>query len=196
MDVWGKVDDAEVLGALRRLIALGNNPQPALRDIAALGESATRTRFREQVGPDGQRWKPSLRAQLAGGRTLTKDGHLSGSVSASAGRDFAQWGVNRIYAAIHQFGGVIEKAAHSRQVRHRTDAKGNLLRSDALQGNGLVFAKNRHKRVSVRWFFVPTHKIVMPARPYLGVNDGDRADILDVFTRHIGSVSGGAAHAG
>lgn len=155
MDVWGRVDDREVLGSLQRLIALGRNAQPALKEVAALGESATRLRFRTQIGPDGLRWKPSLRAMVSGGRTLTKDGHLSGSINASAGPDFAEWGVNRIYAAIHQFGGVIR-------------AKAGALKF-ALPGGGFAVVK----------------AVTMPARPYLGVNDDDRRDILDVFERHI-----------
>jgi len=166
MDAWIKVDDADVRGALQRLIALGNNPTPALQDVAALGESSTRLRFRTQTGPDGQRWKPSLRAMLSGGRTLTKDGHLSGSISSSAGKDFAEWGVNRIYAAIHQFGGTIR-------------AKGGALKF-AIPGGGFAVVK----------------AVKMPARPFLGVNDDDRSDILAIFERRIAGASGGAAHAG
>lgn len=163
MDIWGTLDDGQLLGALRRLIALGQNPQPAFQEVAALGEAATRLRFRTQTSPDGQRWKPSLRAQLTGGRTLTKDGHLSGSVSSNAGKDFAEWGVNRIYAAIHQFGGMIKaKAAGALKFRLPNGA------------------------------FAVVKAVRMPARPYLGVNDDDRADILDVFERRIG----GAVHAG
>lgn len=166
MDAWIKVDDADIRGALQRLIALGNNPAPALQDVAALGESSTRLRFRTETGPDGQRWKPSLRAQISGGRTLTKDGHLSGSVSASSGKDFAEWGVNRIYAAIHQFGGVIR-------------AKGGALKF-AIPGGGFAVVK----------------AVTMPARPYLGVNDDDKSDILAIFERRIAGASGGAVHAG
>lgn len=167
MDIRLDLDDREIIGGLQRLIALGRSQEPVLRDIAALGEASTRLRFRTEQGPDGRRWKTSLRAQLAGGRTLTKDGHLSGSISGSAGKDFAEWGVNRIYAAIHQFGGVI-KAKSSGALKFKMPNGG----------------------------FTVVKAVRMPARPYLGVNDGDRADILDVFTRHIGSVSGGAAHAG
>ena len=167
MEAWINVDDTEVRGALQRLLALGNNASPALKEVAALGESATRLRFRAERGPDGQRWKPSLRAQLVGGRTLTKDGHLAGSINASSGADFAEWGVNRIYAAIHQFGGVI-----------RAKSAGGL--KFRIPGGGFAVVK------AVR----------MPARPYLGVNEDDRADILAVFQRHIGSATGGAAHAG
>lgn len=162
MDFYYSFDDGEVRGALLRLTALGNNPRPALRDIAALGESSTRLRFRLQRGPDGQRWKPSLRAQLVGGSTLTKDGHLSGSISSNVGKDFAEWGVNRIYARIHQDGGVIKaKAGGSLKFK--------------IPGGGFAVVK------AVR----------MPARPYLGVNDDDRGDMLDILERHIN----GASHA-
>jgi phage virion morphogenesis protein len=159
MDVWGRVDDREVLGGLQRLIALGRNAQPALKVIAELGVLSTRRRFKTETGPDGKRWKPSLRAQLSGGLTLRKDGHLDGSISAGAGTDFAEWGVGMKYAAIHQFGGVIR-------------AKGGALKF-ALPGGGFAVVK----------------AVTMPARPYLGVNDDDRRDILDVFERHIAGVS-------
>jgi phage virion morphogenesis protein len=167
MHIRVQVDDADVVGTLQRLIALGKNPIEPLRDIAALGESSTRLRFRLQRGPDGQRWKPSLRAQITGGSTLTKDGHLSGSISSRSGKDFAEWGVNRIYAAIHQFGGVI-KAKSAGALKFK------------LPGGGFAVVK------AVR----------MPARPYLGVNEDDRQDMLDILQRHIGNVSGGATHAG
>ena len=167
MDARLDIEDGEVLGTLQRLIALGRNPEPALREVASLGEASTRMRFRLEVGPDGQRWKASIRSLAMGGKTLTKDGHLSGSVTSNAGKDFAEWGVNRIYAAIHQFGGII---------RAKTAAALKFM----IPGAGFRVVK------AVR----------MPARPYLGVNDDDRSDILDVFERHIGSASGGAAHVG
>jgi len=150
-----KVEDAELLAALRRLIALWRDATPAMRAIATLGESATRLRFRSETGPDGKRWQPSLRAQITGGRTLTERGHLAGSLSSRAGADFAEWGVNRIYAAIHQFGGVIS-------------AKGKAL-AFSIPGGGFAVVK------AVR----------MPARPFLGISTDDREDILDILQRRI-----------
>ena len=155
-----EIDDDQLRGALLRLMALGNNPAPAMQDIAALGESSTRLRFRTQTGPDGMRWKPSLRAQMSGGNTLTRDGHLSGSINKRSGADFAEWGVNRIYAAIHQFGGVIRaKSAGALKFR--------------LPGGGFAVVK------AVR----------MPARPFLGVSDDDRRDILDILERRINAAT-------
>lgn len=163
MDIRFDIKDDVVVGALSRLLALGSDLTPVMREVANLGEMATRLRFRTQTGPDGQRWKTSLRAQLVGGRTLTKDGHLSGSISGNAGRNFAEWGVNRIYAAIHQFGGVIK-------------AKASGALKFMLPNGGFAVVK------AVR----------MPARPYLGASEHDRADILDVIERRIGA----ASHAG
>lgn len=157
-----KVEDAEVLGALKRMIDVCRHTAPTMGAIARLGENSTRLRFRNEIGPDGRRWKPSLRAQVHGGRTLTKDGHLANSISSNYGKDFAEWGVNRVYAAIHQFWGVIR-------------AKGKAL-AFAIPGGGFAVVK------AVR----------MPARPFLGVNDDDSSDILDILQRRIE----GAAHAG
>ncbi len=155
MEAGGFIDWNDLRRHLRRLIALGRNLQPALHDIADLGENSTRLRFRTETGPDGNKWKPSLRAILTGGSTLTKDGHLSDSVSGHATADSAVWGVNRVYAAIHQFGG---------QIR----AKAGMLRFRLANGA-----------------FVQKASITLPARPYLGVNDEDREDILDILQGHI-----------
>lgn len=171
MDFRIQVDDAQVLGALQRLIdQVGVHAEATLGAIARLGENTTRLRFRDQVGPDGQRWKPSLRAQMAGGKTLTQDGHLSGSISSAYRKDHAVWGVNRIYAAIHQFGGTI-----------RPKSAGAL--KFAIPGGGFAVVK------AVR----------MPARPFLGVNDDDRDDILDLIERRINaaiSARAGGSNAG
>lgn len=160
-----QIDDAQLHAGLRSLIALGRDAGPIMADIAAIGESSTRMRFRTETGPDGQKWKPSLRARITGGRTLTKDGHLSGSISGRHGRDFAEWGVNRIYAAIHQFGGEIR-------------AKGGSLRFRLANGG-----------------FATVQKVTMPARPFLGISDDDRDDILDIIQARIQARTQGGAHA-
>lgn len=151
-----EIDDARIRSTLQRLIDTVADPSDAMRDIAMLGESSTRERFRTEIGPDGKRWKPSLRAQIKGGRTLTMDGHLGDSLSSRFGRDFAEWGVNRPYAAIHQFGGVI-KPRQAKALRFR------------LANGG----------------FVTTKSVTIPARPYLGISAADEADIVDILQRRI-----------
>lgn len=146
----------QVQRLFQQIRRVGGDTTPLLQDIAFLGESSTRARFRSQTGPDGQRWKPSLRAQLNGGKTLTKDGHLGDSVGSYVNQKSAVWGVNRIYAAIHQFGGTIK-------------AKGSGGLRFAIPGLGWRTAK----------------QVEIPARPYLGLSDDDRQDILDLASNHL-----------
>lgn len=150
------VDDARIRAKLTHLIAFGRDQSAAMRDIATLGESSTRMRFRTETGPDGRRWKPSLRAQITGRRTLTLDGHLGDSISSRSNRDSAEWGVNRVYAAPHQFGAVI------RPKRAKT------LRFQLASGR-----------------FVSVRQVTIPARPYLGISDEDEDDILDIIQARI-----------
>jgi phage virion morphogenesis protein len=155
-----EVTDASLLTALRRLAGAMTDPSPIMADIAALGESTTRLRFRTQTGPDGKPWKPSLRAQITGGRTLTQDGHLAASISSRSGRDWAEWGANRIYAAIHQFGGVI-RAMTAKALRF------------ALAGGG----------------FATVQSVKIPARPFLGLSTDDVADIVHLIETRLAAAA-------
>jgi len=151
----------------KRLAKLGGNPEPLLAKIASYGESSTRERFSTQKSPDGQRWKPSLRAQLRGGKTLTKDTHLGDSITPSTDGNRAQWGSNRIYAAIHQFGGTI------------TPKNSSALRFQ-IPGLGWITRKS----------------VTLPARPFLGISSDDLDEIMTMVRVHIrdltASTPGGA----
>lgn len=151
-----RVDDTKVLRTLRRLMRLGHDLTPVMQDIAQYGESSTRLRFRTQTAPDGTQWKRSLRAQISGGKTLTASGHLGDSITNAFGRTFAEWGTNRIYAAIHQFGGVIRPR-----------------KAKAL----------RFRLASGAW--VSTKQVTMPKRAFLGISGDDRTAILDIIVRRI-----------
>lgn len=149
-----RVDDARLMSQLRRMMANAARPESAMQAIAALGEASTRMRFRTQTGPDGVAWKKSRKKS---GRTLTQSGHLAGSISSRATPGEAAWGVNRIYAGIHQFGGVIKPKSKS-ALRFR------------VAGGGFVTAR----------------QVAMPARPFLGISKEDREDILHVLRKHYG----------
>lgn len=155
-----EVTDASLLAALRRLAGAMADTSPIMADIAALGESTTRLRFRTQTGPDGKPWKPSLRAQITGGRTLTEAGHLAASISSRSGRDWAEWGANRIYAAIHQFGGTIRARS------------GKALRF-ALAGGGFATVKS----------------VTLPARPFLGLSTDDIGDITRLIQDRLAAAA-------
>lgn len=150
-------DDSELRSALMGMIALGENPAPVMRDLAAYGEASTRERFHTETGPDGKPWKKSLRAMLTGGKTLTKSGHLGDSMTSDSGRAWAAWGSNMIYARIHQLGGVIKAKIAGGMLRFRL-------------ANGA---------------FVSVAQITMPKREYLGVNADDEAEMFALVRRRI-----------
>lgn len=162
-----EIIDNGIRAKMMALIAMGRNPADAMRDIATYGESSTRERFRMQIGPDGNRWKPSLRVQLHGGKTLTKDGHLGGSLTSRSSSKFAEWGTNRVYGPAMQLGfdGPVNVPAHTRII---TSAFGRKLRFGVA--------------VSVAAYTL-RQKIV--PRPYLGVNDENDSDILDILQARI-----------
>ena len=137
--------------ALIALRIVGQAPRPLWRALASYGESSTRLRFRNQLDPDGRRWVPSMRARTQGnGRTLVDKARLLRSITHNATNDGGEWGTNVVYAAIHQFGGVIK-------------ARGRALRF-AIPGVG----------------FVTTKRVTMPARPFLGVNAQDGREMLTI----------------
>lgn len=186
-------DDHQLRAVLADLARAGNNLQPAMRKIAGALHKITEDNFAAQGRP---RWKPSERARLAGGVTLQQTGRLAASISTSHGKDFAVIGSNAVYAAIHQFGGVIARQPYSTKVRHRTDAKGNLIRTSNFHGKGLVFAKDSHKRALTRWFEVDAYNVDMPARPFLPLTvrrqlqPEAKREVLDTILRHLKSAAG------
>lgn len=151
-----RIDDARSLASMRGLAALAGDTTSLMRGIAAIGESSTRERFVTETAPDGERWKPSIRAQVEGGRTLTRDGHLGDSITSAYTRDTAEWGTNMIYAAIHQDGG---------EIRPRS-------------AKALRFALAGGEFATVR-------KVTMPARPFLGLSAEDVDDILDFINERV-----------
>lgn len=163
-----KIESNAVMATLERLAHTTHDATPLMAAIAGELSNQTEANFAAEGRPKWLGIKP--RKGREGGQILQDTGQLAASITASSDANSATIGSNKMYAAIHQLGGDINKAAQSRLVRHRTDAKGNLLRSEHLKGKGLVFAKNSHKRAVSRWFEQGAHTIHMPARPYLPVD--------------------------
>ncbi len=109
--------------------------------------SALEERFATATDPRGQPWKPSLRAQLEGGQTLSDTGRLRRSFSVRA---TGSWGftigTNVRYAAPHQFGATIVPK-RARALRFR-----------------LAGGRGRRKGGKGRW--VTAARVTLPARPF------------------------------
>lgn len=142
----------EVVAHLDVLAGVFGDLRPLLEAIGQYGVTSTRDRFQTETGPDGQRWKPSARAEFDGGKTLTESGGLANSLTFNVlGNDSVEWGTNKIYGRIHQLGGVI-KAKGAPHLRFQVPGGG--------------------------WRTVD--QVVMPARPYLGIDEEDEGQIGEI----------------
>jgi phage virion morphogenesis protein len=122
-----KIDDKQALALLERLRARGHNLTPAMKRI---GEDVTKS-VKENFNAGGrpEKWEPlaaSTLFQIGGGRKgytksgrmtakaanrvfnhmpLIRSGLLFSSIHPVAGPNSVEIGTDRVYGAIHQFGG-------------------------------------------------------------------------------------------
>ncbi|WP_150740284.1 phage virion morphogenesis protein, partial [Pandoraea anapnoica] len=133
--------------------------------------------FAEQGRP---RWlglsdktKKRMGASAGDHKILQRSGRLASSVHPSHDANTARVSTNVVYAAIHQFGGTIQRHPMSGHVRLRTGRDGKLLRQ-ADHPHLAVFAKAGHKQVSVkRWTRSEGWSIHIPARPFFSMTESD-----------------------
>lgn len=151
--------------ALGGLVAGFGNTEPLAEIFGAYLESSTLERFEFETAVDGSKWTPSIRAREEGGQTLTDSSQLKSSIHADPADGSVRWGSNKIYARMMNDGGTI-----------RAKGEGNL--TFALPG-GLGFRSMK--------------EITIPARPYLGINAEDEAELIRIAGEYAVDVAGGAA---
>lgn len=163
-----EVDDARARAAMRRLIRAVANPAPALDEIGARLVTSTVLRFEREHSPDGVPWKRPRRAERERGQTLTDTGRLRGSITHRVVGDAVEVGTNVVYGAIHQLGG----RTPARTIRPKTK------KALFFPGAAHPVAKVRHPGSTI------------PARPFLGLDDGDRRAIERIVERHLAEAVG------
>lgn len=147
------------LATLAEAAAKAERPRELYDEIGGAMVASTQQRFEDEVDPDGNPWPDSLRKKLLGGRTLTEIGILAGSFTHEPSNAGVAWGTNVIYAAIHQLGGTI---------RAKTPA-------------GLTW------RAPGNGGWVTKQEVTIPARPFLGLDDEDEAEIEFISARFLGA---------
>jgi len=182
-----RIDDADVQQHLTQLQQRTSNLRPLMVRIAGHMLDAVHQNFESEGRPRWPSLKPSTRKARARigkwpGPILRVTGQLARSVSRRATDTEAIVGTNKVYAAIHQFGGDINQAARSGKLRLRTDARGRLIKG---KRGGAVFARSGHKRGVERSFSIGGHKIHIPARPFLKLGQDDLARIKTDVVQHV-----------
>lgn len=188
------IEDAEVNAALSRVVQAGGDTSALMSGIGAAMLYSVQRRFEIETGPGGSAWPrhaPRTARQRAQRRSrgaapltpklLRDSNRLYSSITQDVSAATAAVGTNVIYAAIHQTGGVITQYPQSRKVRFRKVA------------GRLRFARKAHKRAVEKPVTFGTRTIVIPARPYLGFSDADRATILALAEAHFADAAEGRA---
>lgn len=174
-----KVDAGAALGVLRRFRELGQSPRPLMEIAGGILENSVRERFRSGHGPGGVPWPVSRRQVVSarpgakggaligpnpGGRTLVDKGGLEGSVTHRADDARVEVGIiakteSAKHARTHQYGATI------RPVRARF----------------LVFTGADGHKIFAR-------QVTIPARPFIGIDNDDRADLLEAWMAYLKSL--------
>ncbi len=182
--VW---NDARVREQLDQMAGRVEDASEAMRRISEDLIASIHLNFLQEGRPP---WTPlaksTVRKRGSAHPILRGPGaRMFNSITPSFDADSATAGSNVIYAAIQNFGGAIERAAHSIvDLRHRVDAKGNLVRQlgkDGKPTGRAVFAKAGHKRVRSTHATVDAYSITIPARQFMVVPDSD----VDTFVETL-----------
>ncbi|MBF0095530.1 MAG: phage virion morphogenesis protein, partial [Alphaproteobacteria bacterium] len=181
------IDTGDATGALHRLAAAASDLSPAWDRIGLELVASTQQRFASGTDLQGRPWAAlapaTVKQKLKSGKTKTliHTGHLLGSIhfrrapGDARGGGGVDIGSDRPYAAIHQFGGSITHHARSQPVYRRAK---DVERGDAR------FVK-RSQSDFMTYHEVGEHSSTIPARPFLGLDDQDHAQVLRVFSEHL-----------
>ncbi len=170
-----KIDDRQVAAALDRLIAKADNFRPALKEIGEDLMESTKMRFGTSTAPDGSKWKsnsPVTISRFVHGVKGTK----------TKGGDLLKRGQERL-GSKKPLIGVSKQLSHT--IAWQLRGSHNLL-----VGSPLIYASTQQFGAEAGEFGtnkrggkIPWGDI--PARPFLGISESDRAKILAVVGKYL-----------
>lgn len=169
------VDDAELKAALKTLSDRLGDLRPFFNDVGETLLNSTRERFCSQSAPDGTPWAPlspsyAARKKKNRNKILTLSGALRGTLVKQADKAALRIGTPLVYGATHQFGAA--KGSFGSVVAH-VNAYMRRIRS------GKSVPVHAHaRRMVVPWGDIP-------ARPFLGLSEADRRDILEALADYL-----------
>ncbi|TCP88920.1 phage virion morphogenesis protein [Rhizobium sp. PP-CC-2G-626] len=185
-----RVDDEQVFHALDRIEKATENRLDAENAIAGYLVTSTQRRFEKSVDPDGKPWKrlkPRTAAKRINGAPRGYDNilrvtrRLEQSIFSQVEDHEIRIGTNVVYAAIHHLGGTIEMPERDQTIYQHYDKKTDTFDQRFRKRGRSNFARDVK---------VGAHKIVMPARPYLGIDDADRKEITAIVEDHFAKQGG------
>jgi len=162
------IDDRAIRAALGRLIKAGADLKPAFAEIGEYLDLATRQRFDREQAPDGSPWEPlsetTLRRKMLKGVKRGR-GQKRRRLTTRAGNTKA---------------GAITRLAHASILVESGDLR-DTLRYHAT-ADSLEFGTDRKYGATHQF---GDKKRNIPARPFLGLSDADRAEIVSILREHL-----------
>jgi phage gpG-like protein len=170
-----EVDDAEITAAFTRLLSAGENPRPYLAAIGNALADNTRLRFDSSRSPDGKTWPPLARSTIlkrlrsktgnfrANNQTLSAKGHRE----AASAKPLLDQGIlrNSITSQLDGDSVVVGTNVRYGAMQHFGAGKGAF-------GTGSY--RTRKGSFPIPWGDVPP-------RPFLGVSNDDRSQIVSIL---------------
>lgn len=199
-----RVDDTEFRKLFDKAAADGVDMRALFEDIGAHVVMSTQRRFEAEAGPGAKKWAPFAKSTLRNmpasrkpPKLLRDRNRLYSSIVSQAFGDKALVGTNLAYAALHQFGGEVTQPARTQTVTFRMakegagrkfDKDGNVIR----YGSRLRFAKASTRAKSARREEIGygARTFTVPARPYLGIDEADKWEILAIVADHTRRATG------
>ena len=160
--------ESPIIQVLQRFSNLEQSKPQLFEDIGYTVAGNIRTRWEEGEGLEGK-WRISGRVKRGGGTTLRKDSHLLDSMTYNVLPNGLEIGTNKVYGAIHHFGGDIHREARMHRTYFRQGRDGTV-------GNRFVRkSRSNFMQESMGKAYI----IKMPRRPFLGLTESDEQEVLD-----------------
>lgn len=186
-------DDSTAQARLSELIGRMDDRRGFMANVGEHLLNATRDRFRDEASPEGTPWerlKPATirereRRKFTPIQILTRHTRsgLRASINAKVTDREVTIGTPKVYAAIHQFGGTIERQAGEGVVFRHVSWKSQKMTKGFAQKKG---TKDRPKANFVQKVQRKAYEISMPARPFLGFSTADQGAIIAIASDWLG----------
>lgn len=170
------VDDGEVLAALDRLAKRAGDLSPALRQIGEDMVASTRQRFASGTAPDGARWAPNSPVTLL--RYLGSADWPKGLFGKRDGK-LTSKGVGMALGKKP----LVDSGTLASTINYRIADSGRVLLVGSPQKYAAVQqfgARRGSLGKGAPWGDIP-------ARPFLGISEDDRRNILEVVAQFLGA---------
>jgi phage gpG-like protein len=187
-----RLDDDEVSEALAKLAKATGDTRSILDQIGDYMLDSTRRRFGTSTAPDGKRWAPNSQVTILEHLRL-KSGIYEGSRKRIGTKDgfFYKKGEKKNKLAAKGIATVLDKRPLigegdlARQFFKRIDSSGTLIIGSTVEYSAAqqFGMKKGYAGTNKRGSPIPWGDI--PARPFLGISDQDRTNILDTVFEYL-----------